>query len=637
MLRHCDSFLWSAWIWCEFRDEDVFRFCERSDCAGSKMGTSVPPCGEPEKMERWSKYAASERIESQGHVCPLPSAILHKNSDKYQLASGTIRPSTVAKSQQCLKDQRGYVRLSHNDIIHFCSTVNFTEQYRNRMAKSVRSDAVRWRAAGRTREYSATPGLAFPTMVDGLSMDNKLNRLILKLRRSLAYATNTVLSLQDKALAGARVKVALYFTNGTDLDHSQNTDKDTSLSPHKESKIKILTPTVSLLQHIFFLNLSFKDYFVEEQLQENATGVTLDPLTVVAILSDQRGRYRDSYNVNKFITQINLVRKDAAWMLCRGVRDQRDWSGGVCRGKEDKETRPCPDGAHLRVAYRIGWEASPRATRQSISSHTAGSHVPAPPPPGAFLLTRRPNRESPGRCGKALPELGNGFPGPPKYASPVPAAGLDQGTGARSSRRFWFYQEGSGTCVPYIMHLSVWHMPFCRPRTLGGISSATDTGWGQEGQRRELEKEKKRKCKGEMQGTIHFVAVLRVGALLRIHPVPSRRRPPLQAARAVPPAPSHKARSPRMRSHPKSVPKPPCIEASASARVPDDRYGTHPGTIAHLHVSRRWCSRRRHRGRRDSTPSMDELEARRRQVSLSEYCYAAHSPPVRSDFQLTSS
>lgn len=139
------------------------------------------------------------------------------------------------------------------------------------------------------------------------------------------------------------------------------------------------------------------------------------------------------------------------------------------------------------------------------------------------------------------------------------------------------------------------------------------------------------------QGTIHFVAVLRVGALLRIHPVPSRRRPPLQAARAVPPAPSHKARSPRMRSHPKSVPKPPCIEASASARVPDDRYGTHPGTIAHLHVSRRWCSRRRHRGRRDSTPSMDELEARRRQVSLSEYCYAAHSPPVRSDFQLTSS
>jgi hypothetical protein len=73
--------------------------------------------------------------------------------------------------------------------------------------------------------------------------------------------------------------------------------------------------------------------------------------------------------------------------------------------------RPCPDGAHLRVAYRIGWEASPRATRQSISSHTAGSHVPAPPPPGAFLLTRRPNRESPGRCGKALPELGNGFPG----------------------------------------------------------------------------------------------------------------------------------------------------------------------------------------------------------------------------------
>jgi hypothetical protein len=51
-------------------------------------------------------------------------------------------------------------------------------------------------------------------------------------------------------------------------------------------------------------------------------------------------------------------------MLCRGVRDQRDWSGGACRGKEDKESAVFVVG---KYATELGPQAGPAPT-----AHTCG-------------------------------------------------------------------------------------------------------------------------------------------------------------------------------------------------------------------------------------------------------------------------
>jgi hypothetical protein len=57
-----------------------------------------------------------------------------------------------------------------------------------------------------------------------------------------------------------------------------------------------------------------------------------------------------------------------------------------------------------------------------------------------------------------------------------------------------------------------WHRLWVcsRPRTLGGISSATDTGWGQEGQRRELEKEKKKKMQRGNAGEVVMKIIIMI-------------------------------------------------------------------------------------------------------------------------------